>query len=102
MSDLFSVERLISDTRKEIRLAREWLDSIERDVDRDAGCINAATLLYLSESCAKLNYTVGMFNKAKLTDRGIGVAARLTDEAPNEIEQRILREEAEILNESGI
>lgn len=39
MSDLFTVERLISDTRKEIRRAREWLDSIERDVDRKDGCV---------------------------------------------------------------
>lgn len=67
--NLFTAERLIENSRKEIGLARKWLDSIEQDVNDNEACINAAVLLYLCESYAKLSYAVGMLNKTRLDAR---------------------------------
>jgi hypothetical protein len=69
MSDLFSDDRLIRSARKEIVIAREWLDRIERDLNQSDACVDAALLLYLIESFSKLSYTVGMFNKGRLVER---------------------------------
>lgn len=65
----FSAERLIENSRKEISLARQWLNSIERDLNNNEACIDAAVLLYLCESYAKLSYTTGMLNKTRLDVR---------------------------------
>ena len=66
MDDLFSDEKLTESVRKEIGLIREWLNSVERDVDA-ATCVEAGLLIYLGQSFTKLTYVVGMLNKTRLS-----------------------------------
>lgn len=66
-NDLFTDEKLTERAIEQIGHARDWLNYIERDVTADK-CVNAQLLLDLTDATAKLSYTVGMINSARLRE----------------------------------